>query len=88
MQGGRGRGRGGNRGGERRGGEDNRVSFDKVDKNNDRLQGYYDEVLGIPEGEREEFWAAYRRELPNSFRFTGSKGYATPRRFVVATSSP
>ncbi|EPE31126.1 S-adenosyl-L-methionine-dependent methyltransferase [Glarea lozoyensis ATCC 20868] len=75
-RGGRGRGRGGNRGGDRRGGEDNRVSFDKVEKNNPKLQGYYDEVLGIPEKEREEFWAAYKRELPNSFRFTGSKGHA------------
>jgi hypothetical protein len=30
----------------------------------------------VPEGEeREQFWAALRRELPNSFRFCGSKGY-------------
>jgi multisite-specific tRNA:(cytosine-C5)-methyltransferase len=29
----------------------------------------------VPEEEKEEFWTAMRRELPNSFRFTGSKGY-------------
>lgn len=30
----------------------------------------------IGEDEREKFWEALRRELPNSFRFAGSKGYA------------
>lgn len=32
-------------------------------------------MLNLPEEERQEFWAALRRELPNSFRFCGSKGY-------------
>jgi multisite-specific tRNA:(cytosine-C5)-methyltransferase len=27
------------------------------------------------EEERHDFWAALKRELPNSFRFAGSKGY-------------
>ncbi|CAG8961975.1 hypothetical protein HYFRA_00013755 [Hymenoscyphus fraxineus] len=71
-RGGRGRGRGG---GDRRG-EDNRVSFEKVPKHNERLEGYYNDVLGLPEEEHTEFWDAYKRELPNSFRFTGSKGHA------------
>jgi multisite-specific tRNA:(cytosine-C5)-methyltransferase len=34
----------------------------------------------VPEGEeREQFWATLRRELPNSFRFCGSKGYTALR---------
>ncbi|PBP24784.1 hypothetical protein BUE80_DR004330 [Diplocarpon rosae] len=71
--GGRGRGRGDNR---NRGGEDNRVSFDKVAKHNERLERYYNAVLGISDEERDDFWNAYKRELPNSFRFAGSKGHA------------
>lgn len=30
----------------------------------------------IPDEEKEDFWAAMRRDLPNSFRFTGSKSHA------------
>ncbi|KAF4635640.1 hypothetical protein G7Y89_g2440 [Cudoniella acicularis] len=77
--------RGGGRGGRNRGGrwgveveagEDNRVSFDKVEKTNTRLERFYNQVLDISDDEREDFWAAYKRELPNSFRFAGSKGHA------------
>lgn len=68
------RGRGG--GGWGRGGEDNRVSFDKVEKHNEKLERYYNSVLGLEEEEKHPFWAALKRELPNSFRFTGSKGHA------------
>ncbi|CZS97199.1 related to tRNA (cytosine-5-)-methyltransferase [Rhynchosporium agropyri] len=78
-RGGRGRGRGGGGGkgrGGSRGGEDNRVSFDKVPKHNERLERYYNVVLRISSEEREEFWDALKRELPNSFRFAGSKGHA------------
>ncbi|SZF03348.1 unnamed protein product [Blumeria hordei] len=67
--------RGGNRGDNRRG-EDNRVSFDKVPKHNERLERYYNQVLGIDEEEKIEFWEALKRDLPNSFRFAGSKGHA------------
>ncbi|PMD47771.1 S-adenosyl-L-methionine-dependent methyltransferase [Hyaloscypha variabilis F] len=76
--GGRGRGRGGGGGGRGgRGGEDNRVSFEKVEKHNEKLERYYNGVLGIEdEEERYDFWAALKRELPNSFRFAGSKGHA------------
>lgn len=75
---GRGRGRGGGGGG---GGarqyEDNRQSFDEINKRNDKFERYYNSLNIVPEGdEREAFWAALRRELPNSFRFTGSKGHA------------
>ncbi|KIN08628.1 hypothetical protein OIDMADRAFT_100345 [Oidiodendron maius Zn] len=71
--GGRGRGRGG--GGNNRG-EDNRISFDKVEKQNERLERYYNGLLGLSEEEKHDFWAALKRELPNSFRFAGSKGHA------------
>ena len=73
---GKGRGRGGGRGGGRSqyNGEDNRVSFDKVNKQNEKLERYYNTVLGLPEEERGDFWDALKRELPNSFRFAGSKG--------------
>lgn len=73
--GGRGRGRGGGRGGGGgRDNVDNRVSYDKIEKNNVKLESYYNSVLGLSEEEKPEFWAALRRELPNSFRFAGSKG--------------
>lgn len=52
------------------------MSFEKVEKHNDKLERYYNGVLGLPEEERPSFWAALKRELPNSFRFAGSKGYA------------
>ncbi|KAK1004915.1 tRNA (cytosine-5-)-methyltransferase ncl1 [Friedmanniomyces endolithicus] len=78
--GGRGRGRGGSRGGGGGGGQqypDNRQSFDQVPKSNDKLERFYNTLNIVPDGpEREAFWAALRRELPNSFRFTGSKGHA------------
>lgn len=38
---------------------------------------YTNTINQVPEGpEREAFWAALRRELPNAFRFCGSKGHA------------
>ena len=67
-----GRGRGGGR--DRQEWNDNRVSFEKVQKHNEKLERYYNHVLGLDEEEKPDFWAALRRELPNSFRFAGSKG--------------
>ncbi|GIZ42615.1 hypothetical protein CKM354_000587500 [Cercospora kikuchii] len=79
--GGRGRGRGG--GGRGGGGsrqnqfQDNRVSFDKVDKTNEKFERFYNSIPIVPEGpERDAFWKHLRKELPNSWRFTGSKGHA------------
>ncbi|QIW97715.1 hypothetical protein AMS68_003233 [Peltaster fructicola] len=76
-------GRGGNRGGghNNRGNRgpqvDNRVSFAEVPKVNEKFERYYNTINIVPEGpEREAFWTAYRRELPNAFRFTGSRGHA------------
>ncbi|POS86063.1 hypothetical protein EPUL_002466 [Erysiphe pulchra] len=56
--------------------EDNRVSFDKVPKKNERLERYYNQILGLSDEEKPIFWEALKRELPNSFRFTGSKSHA------------
>ncbi|KAK3086947.1 tRNA (cytosine-5-)-methyltransferase ncl1, partial [Teratosphaeriaceae sp. CCFEE 6253] len=48
-----------------------------VPKHNDKLERFYNALDIVPAGpEREAFWTALRRELPNSFRFTGSKGHA------------
>ena len=79
-RGGRGGGRGGNKGG-RGGGDksyvDNRQSFDQINKENEKFERYYNALNIVPEGpEREEFWTAIKRELPNAFRFCGSKGHA------------
>lgn len=71
-------GRGGNRGGGRGsgGGGQRTVRTDHSDmpKNNELYEGYYNGLGLVEEGERDEFWNTLRRELPNSFRFTGSKG--------------
>lgn len=82
-RGGRGGGRGG-KGGGRRGGRGGgggwssgsvRQSFQEIKKENAHFERYYNELNIVAEGEeREQFWTALRRELPNSFRFCGSKG--------------
>ncbi|KAK8159834.1 cytosine-5--methyltransferase NCL1 [Phyllosticta citrichinensis] len=76
-QGGRGRGRGGGRGG-RGGGWSNggRSDWKDIEKKNELFEKYYNELNIVPEEEREAFWSALKKELPNSFRFTGSKGHA------------
>ncbi|KAH8820130.1 S-adenosyl-L-methionine-dependent methyltransferase [Xylogone sp. PMI_703] len=71
-----GKGRGGRGGGGRGHGEDNRVNFNIVEKRNEKLENFYNSVLGLPEDEKADFWAALKRELPNSFRFAGSRGHA------------
>ncbi|CAK7227401.1 tRNA (cytosine-5-)-methyltransferase ncl1 [Sporothrix curviconia] len=78
-------GRGGfkrNRGGSRNGGGRNKERQDRaypeLVKENQKLQAYYNHLLQLEddEAEREAFWAAFKRELPHSFRFCGSKGHA------------
>jgi multisite-specific tRNA:(cytosine-C5)-methyltransferase len=80
-----GRGGGGGRGGNKgRGGGgdgkpyvDNRTSFEAVNKENEKFERYYNGLNIVPEGpEREAFWSTFKRELPNAFRFCGSKGHA------------
>ncbi|KAI9811081.1 MAG: hypothetical protein M1827_005663 [Pycnora praestabilis] len=53
-----------------------RADYKQVDKTNETFERYYNELGVVDSGEREAFWDALRRDLPNSFRFTGSKGHA------------
>jgi len=78
-KGGRGGGRGARAGGkgDRSGGAHRPYqTYPEVKKENERLERFYNGLLvDLSEEEKVEFWAALRRELPNSFRFCGSKGY-------------
>lgn len=38
------------------------------------MEHYYNELLELKDEQKTAFWDALRRELPNSFRFCGSKG--------------
>ncbi|EAW07414.1 tRNA (cytosine-C5-)-methyltransferase [Aspergillus clavatus NRRL 1] len=67
-------GRKGGRGGG--GGRGQRQNYADIPKTNEKLERFYTEQGFIPEEEREAFWETLRRDLPNSFRFTGSKGHA------------
>ena len=52
------------------------VGYEETKKTNELFERYYNELNIVPDpAERETFWAAMHRELPNSWRFTGSKGY-------------
>ncbi|KAA8651696.1 hypothetical protein EYZ11_008985 [Aspergillus tanneri] len=53
-----------------------RQNWQDVPKTNAKLEDYYNRQGFIPEEEREAFWETLRRDLPNSFRFTGSRGHA------------
>ncbi|KIV94881.1 hypothetical protein PV10_02602 [Exophiala mesophila] len=68
-----GRGRGG---GQNRPKPDNRTNKADISRNNEKFEQYYNELGIVPEESRSEFWDAMRRDLPNSFRFTGSKAHA------------
>ncbi|ETS05431.1 S-adenosyl-L-methionine-dependent methyltransferase [Trichoderma reesei RUT C-30] len=65
-------------GGGRGGGERTQSwrDYPALKKENPKLQEFYDALLQLPEEEKTQFWDALRRELPNSFRFCGSKGHA------------
>ena len=86
-RGGRGRGRGGGGGYHNKSGE--RFPARDVEKINERFERYYNDLGLVPEGkEKEEFWAALRRELPNSFRFCGSKGYVLETTMARTSTEP
>jgi multisite-specific tRNA:(cytosine-C5)-methyltransferase len=75
--GGRGRGGGGGGRGGGGGGRSNwgpRADYQEVAKNNELFEKLYNELGVVPEDERKAFWNSLRKELPNSFRFAGSKG--------------
>ncbi|KAK5937332.1 tRNA (cytosine-5-)-methyltransferase ncl1 [Knufia obscura] len=76
-RGGRGRGgRGGHGGGNRRDRPDTRTDKSTLPRNNERFESYYNGLGIVPEDERDAFWKAMKTDLPNSFRFTGSKAHA------------
>ncbi|KAJ5774794.1 Methyltransferase (Ncl1) [Penicillium paradoxum] len=73
--------RGGKKGGRGRGGGGGsagrtRSMWQDITRDNEKFELYYNEPEFIPEEERELFWATMRKDLPNSFRFTGSRGHA------------
>ncbi|KAK4204088.1 S-adenosyl-L-methionine-dependent methyltransferase [Triangularia verruculosa] len=84
-----GRGGRGGRGGSRGGGRDGHrpyQTYPEIVKENKKLETYYNSLLkDLPEEEQTAFWAAYRRELPNSFRFAGSKGHALAVKRLLQT---
>ena len=45
-------------------------------RRNDKFEGYYNDLGLVPQEDQDVFWEAMRRDLPNSFRFTGSKAHA------------
>ncbi|POR36315.1 tRNA (Cytosine(34)-C(5))-methyltransferase [Tolypocladium paradoxum] len=65
------RGGGGNRGGAQAGGWHD---YPAIQKENEKLQEFYDALLQLSDEEKQQYWDALKRELPNSFRFCGSKG--------------
>ncbi|KAL2159801.1 hypothetical protein VTH06DRAFT_1934 [Thermothelomyces fergusii] len=81
--GGRGDGRGDGR--ENRGEHRPYQTFPQVVRENQKLEQYYNTLIDLPEDERAEFWAALRRDLPNSFRFCGSKGHALAVKRLLQT---
>ncbi|KAL4778554.1 S-adenosyl-L-methionine-dependent methyltransferase [Aspergillus varians] len=58
------------------GARNERQNWQEVPRKNERLENYYNTQGFIPEEEREIFWETLRKDLPNSFRFTGSKAHA------------
>lgn len=70
FKGGRGRGGSGANNGWRE-----RTNKADVYRHNDRYERYYDELNVVADDEMPKLWEAMRRDLPNSFRFTGSRAY-------------
>ncbi|KAM4056979.1 16S rRNA methyltransferase rsmB/F domain-containing protein [Hirsutella rhossiliensis] len=54
-------------------------------KENEKLQRFYDTLLQLPDEEKQQYWDALKRELPNSFRFCGSKGHALAVKRLLQT---
>ncbi|KAI9672057.1 MAG: hypothetical protein M1831_001870 [Alyxoria varia] len=48
----------------------------EVERTNKLFERYYNELKIVGDDERHKFWEALRTDLPNSFRFTGSRGHA------------
>ncbi|KKY18198.1 putative methyltransferase [Phaeomoniella chlamydospora] len=69
------KGRGGGRSGQSRGGTERTPKKDVV-RYNEKYCKYYDSLNLVPKEEKEALWKFMGRDLPNSFRFTGSKAHA------------
>ncbi|KMU72005.1 tRNA (cytosine-5-)-methyltransferase ncl1 [Coccidioides immitis RMSCC 3703] len=52
------------------------TNYAAIEKSNEKFESYYNGLKVVPEDEKEQFWEALRRDLPNSFRFTGSRKHA------------
>ncbi|KAK2768276.1 hypothetical protein FQN54_000129 [Arachnomyces sp. PD_36] len=66
----------GGRGGKKGGRDQTRFSASEFIRKHESFERYYNGLGVVPDDEKEEFWATLRRDLPNSFRFTGSKSHA------------
>ncbi|KAJ8105004.1 hypothetical protein ONZ43_g7597 [Nemania bipapillata] len=83
--------RGGRKGGDRKSGEtrkpriDSYRSYPDIPKNNEKLEAFYNSLLPLDDAEKSEFWEALRKDLPNSFRFCGSKGHALAVKRLLET---
>ncbi|KAF2674724.1 S-adenosyl-L-methionine-dependent methyltransferase [Microthyrium microscopicum] len=53
-----------------------RADYQEPVRENEKLENFYTEQAIIPVEETGAFWSTMRKDLPNSFRFTGSKGHA------------
>ncbi|KAI0106303.1 S-adenosyl-L-methionine-dependent methyltransferase [Nemania sp. FL0031] len=83
--------RGGRKGGDRKGGENRKLrvdsyrSYPDIPKQNEKLENFYNSLLPLDDAEKSEFWEALRKDLPNSFRFCGSKGHAVAVKRLLET---
>ncbi|KAI2619999.1 S-adenosyl-L-methionine-dependent methyltransferase [Hypoxylon sp. NC1633] len=81
--------RGGRKGGSNRGprGDPSAPyrSYNDIVKENKNMENYYNGALPFEDDERSNFWDALKRELPNSFRFCGSKGHALAVKRLLET---
>lgn len=53
-----------------------RTNPTEIERFNEQFEDYYNELGIVTNEERSAFWLSMRSDLPNSFRFTGSKGHA------------
>ncbi|KAI1105816.1 S-adenosyl-L-methionine-dependent methyltransferase [Jackrogersella minutella] len=60
-------------------------SYTDIVKENKNLEKFYNAALPLEDEEKLEFWEVLKRELPNSFRFCGSKGHALAVKQLLET---
>ncbi|RMZ73823.1 methyltransferase (Ncl1) [Pyrenophora seminiperda CCB06] len=73
---GKGRGRGGGGGGGGGGRDTRSEPWTNIERKNDLFEGYYRLGGFLEEAEFDEMWKSLQADLPNSFRFTGTKSDA------------